>query len=360
MIATKFCNKVTIAMSALFDSSNGVLINVSKVSQKLELRSVPLVQQLSIETKQSTWQFDYNVTNDESAQEFGHMVQRSLYTSGTDWMYTALIQTAFKGPEPVWSQDDWSFVPVSSVLKDPVSSKHRNSTPGSIRSLESLTVQTPALRARLDCSNVEWPRNSSLWLAAQNETSNKYLNITGLDNYFSLEDVVQAGNLSTRLTAQADVQQCCANLTRNIQYNPAITAYWTENWWKSDPENGAFANGGTGRNFTVKWIRGPASFARTMPFLIDILYFPEPPVIQALNCMPTFESSQAEVTVDPKSGVVQQYRILDTPVREHVAWSDNFQWRNLSEDARYTHSRVENYGNSSDTWYYYNVDVTLR
>ena len=56
----------------------------------------------------------------------------------------------------------------------------------------------------------------------------------------------------------------------------------------------------------------------------DMLYFPEPPTIQALNCMPTFESSPAVVTVEPKTGVVKHYRILDDPLREDVAWSDHY------------------------------------
>jgi hypothetical protein len=158
------------------------------------------------------------------------MVRDTFYTSDTDWMYTALIQTAFKGPEPAWIQDDWSFVPVPSVLKSPASPKHRSSPVGGVRSLASVTVQTPAIRARLDCCSVEWPRNSSHWLTSQNETS--YLpNITGIDNYFWLKPVVEAGNNSTRFTAPADFPQCCANITGNTQYNQTLIAYWTENWW---------------------------------------------------------------------------------------------------------------------------------
>jgi hypothetical protein len=342
-------------MSALFGSSNGVLISVSKLPQKLELRNIPLIRQVSIYASNSTWKFDYNVTSEPSVEN-GPMVIDALYTPGTDWMYTALIQTAFKGPEPAWSQDDWSFVPVPSILQQNASTKHSNSTRGGVHSLTSLTVQTPALRARLDCSNVEWQRNSSLWFRAKNETDNAYKDISGLDNYFSLEGIVFAGNFSTRLTAQADDLQCCANLTQNTLHNPAVVAYWTENWLELPYKNG-YTIFDTGRNFTVKWIRGPAGFAQTTTLPWDNMYFPEPPTIQALNCMPTFESSRAEVTVEPETGVVQQYRILDTPVREDVAWSDNFQWRNLSEDTRYTRFEPNDY---SEGFYYYDADVTIR
>jgi hypothetical protein len=230
-----------------------------------------------------------------------------------------------------------------------------------------LTVQTSAIRARLDCSTVDWPGNLSLWLTVENGSSLWYpeytdmKNLTGVDKHFRTEPLVHDGNLSTRLTAQVDLVQCCANLTENEPYNPAVIAYWTENW--RIPYAGYDREGGYGRddvttgNFTVKWIRGPATFAPSLEdSRIDLLYFSEPPEIQALNCMPTFELSQAEVTVEPKTGVVQQYRILDIPFREDVAWSDYFLSRPPS-----------GYGRSgpdkswmNTTKYYYDVDVTTR
>jgi hypothetical protein len=359
MTLTKPCDKVTIAMSALFDSGNGILISLSEIPQNLELRSVPMMRPVSISTKNPTWQFDYNVNNDDFAKHFGSMVQDDLYTSDTNWMYTALIQTAFKGPEPTWSQDGWSFVPVPYVMEDIVSVKQKSSALEGFHSLANLTVQTPAIRARLDCSNIEWPGNSSLWLQAQKELT-KYMKITALDNYFSLEGVVYADNFTTRITAQGDLLQCCANLTRDAQYNPAVVAYWTENWWKAEDKRGVTTSSGTGGNFTVKWIRGPASFAQASFLNLDYLYFPEPPAIQALNCMPILESSQAEVTVEPGTGVVQQYRILETPNREEVAWSDKSQWRNLSKEARYSQFVADGRGNISQGWYYYDADVTIR
>jgi hypothetical protein len=199
-------------MSALFDSGNGVLIIFSKITQTLELRSVPIVRQGTLET----WSFNGSqVTNERSTEESGHMVQDALYTSETDWMYTAILQNAFRGPEPTWSQDDWSFVPVPSDLEDPAFAKDRSSTLKGNRFLTNLTVQTSAVRARLDCSTLQWPKDSSLWLAPQDSgryTDNLIIpNITGLDEFFTPIAVVVDGNFSTRLTAQADLVRCCAN-----------------------------------------------------------------------------------------------------------------------------------------------------
>jgi hypothetical protein len=67
----------------------------------------------------------------------------------------------------------------------------------------------------------------------------------------------------------------------------------------------------------------------------------------------TFESSRAVVTVEPKTGVVQQYRILDTPLREDIAWSDHFQWRTPSG-----HNHSKTWHNT--TIYYYDMNVTTR
>jgi hypothetical protein len=345
---TKICNKVTIAMSALLDSGDGVLINLSEIPQTLELRSVPIVRQRTFDTLS----YDLQVTSDQSVEESGRMVQDALYTSNTDWMYTAILQNAFRGPGPKWSQDDWSFVPVPSVLEDHAFAKDKKSTLEGNRFLTNLTVQTSAIRARLDCSTLQWPKDSTLWLDAQHGggyTGHIILpSITGLDEFFTPVVAVDDGNFTTRLTAQADLVRCCANLTLNSRYNPAVISYWTENWW--DPHSDG---NGTNGNFTVKWIRGPASSVQPLQGAGDMLYFPEPPAIQALNCMPTFESSRAVVTVEPKTGVVQQYRILDTPLREDIAWSDYFQWRTPSGN-----NRSGTYLNT--TTYYYDMNVTTR
>jgi hypothetical protein len=329
-------------MSALFGSGNGILTSFSEIPQTLELRSVPIVYQ-----NPHTWQSSEPFANQPTTEGFETMVQDKIYTLGTDWMYTAIIQTALKGPEPAWSQDDWSFVPVSvsSDLKDPASVRDKSSNLRGDRSLSNLTVETSAIRARLDCSAVEWPRNLSQWLIAQNRTTEPVMdgqvlyefstNTTGLDNYFWPRRYVRGsdGNATTSLTAQGKQIQCCANLTQNSPYNPGVVAYWTEN---SQPSEESFSQDPPNRNHTVKWIRGPVGFA-PIEYDIDMegtLFFSDPPAIQALNCMPTFESSRATVTVEPQTGIVLQHHILDTPLREDVAWSDTFLWRIPTVDAR--------------------------
>jgi hypothetical protein len=319
-------------MSALFDSGNGVLTSFSEIPQALELRSVPFVQQISVNRDQSTWLFNYTIDEANFSDELGDMVWDNLQTLPRDWMYTAIIHTALEGPKPIWSQDDWSFLPVSYDVEGFPSVENKSSDRRGDRSVESLRVQTSAIRARLECSAVDWPSNSSLWLFPQNQGYGA--NITGLDNYFTLKPVVSDRNFTTWLSTQGEIPPCCANLTGNATYNSAVTAYWTENWQEvfNSFDTRYYRSSG---NFTVKWIRGPGKIAR-ITGKVHKFVFPDLPAIQALNCMPMFESSRAEVTVKPKTGVVQHYRILDTPLREDVAWSDTSQWRNPSEDAQYT------------------------
>ena len=330
-------------MSALFESGSGVLTKSSTVPSTLELRHIPFVQVRNETLTQKKW--EQGLILDQNDDHPGKSLLQDLYYNlETDWLYTAIIQMALKGPEPVWSKDEWSFVPVISDWQDFKPVKHNSTGSMSGSSSVNLTVSTPAIRARLQCSVLDWPKNLTYWL--EDRQTNRAMNITGLDNYYWPVGYVHNGNVTTRLTAQAREPTCCANLTGDAAQqtlnNPTVIAYWTENW--------KMFNGSTG-NFTIKWIRGPATFAEILVPGQSNLIFPEPPAIQALNCMPSFEGSEAEVTVDPASGVVQEYRILDDPHREDVAWSDAFQFRNISE--------VPRFSNSSD-YRYFDIDVTTR
>jgi hypothetical protein len=98
-------------MSGLFDSGNDVLSKLSVIHQTLELRNVPLVQQMVLSSYNSTLRSDYYSGRGRgtSGDEIGHEVQDI-------------------------SQDDWSFVPVPSNLGDLVSTQHKSSTFRSDRS----------------------------------------------------------------------------------------------------------------------------------------------------------------------------------------------------------------------------------
>jgi hypothetical protein len=303
-------------MSALFDSGTGTLTSSLTIKPNLELRQAPLTQITDI-----SMSADYSANDLSSGTSQQSLLTGDFYDMKADWMYTAIIQTALNGPAPPWTKDDWSFVPNSLTPENLLDAKGMSQN---VPTHTSLRFQTPAIRARLDCSTIDMAKNISTWIEIQNGTTD-----TGtLESFYRLENIMFTDprfNLRTSVTAQGISPLCCGNATEVTSgqdvYNPAVIAYWTENWLSD--------GGGRGNNFTIKWIRGPSRFAYY--YGVHSLVFAEAPVMQALNCMPTLEASEADVLVDLTSGTVQEYRILRTPVSDDVAWSDSWVLRNFTE-----------------------------
>jgi hypothetical protein len=340
-------------MSALFDSGTGTLASPWTIAPILELRQVPLVQTLRLSFSEYEWteRSWMGNTADDTSIKYDQLTQ-DFYDLKADWMYTAIIQNALDGPAPTWSKDDWSFVPIFLNPEDLLSVQDSLPQFEGALAPANLTIETPAIRVSLDCSMSEPAKNVSNWLYRENST----MNSTGLKSYYKLASTMFEGlssNQTTRVTAQGVAPQCCGNVTDdNVQvqtYDPAVVAYWTENWLSDG--SSILLQGG---NFTIKWIRGPAGFAVKPGYeVLRDLVFSEAPVVQALSCMPKIESSTAEVLVDLTSGIVQDYRILSMPVPEDVAWSDDWTYRNLSEKPRFRNI-------SADEWNYNPINVTTR
>jgi hypothetical protein len=352
-------------MAALFDAESGSLTRPSTVEHTFEIRRVPFVQNRSLYLRESDWTEGPAFLPQFNGDMY-KMLQDMFYNLDTDWMFTAILQAAFNGPRPPWTQDDWSFVPLLFPSNTSVNPTLRDSSDD--WSPTNLTFQTRAIRARIECSSLDWPSNPDSWLTKPNSTitrENGTLDITMFSDNYRPAAVIYAGNTTTRLTAQANDVQCCANLSNNDahmgEYAPTVLAYWTENWslLETDPNNSRIPATEDTLNFTVKWIRGPALFEPPGDSGFgdsrSYLAFPERPAIQALNCMPMIETSRAEVTIEPSSGVVQRYRILEDPTPDNVAWSDSFQYRNLTDKP---HFSTDDEG-VSDT-IKQNVDITTR
>jgi hypothetical protein len=313
-------------MSALFEQSVGILEHPTNLNRTLELRRDPFF-------RHNEEMYDPDPPNKNPMYSSNNPYMRPILedtfaTTDSDWMYTALLQAALDGPEPAWSKDDWSFVPfdLNQLSKPGVISGTRG-TKFAPDSATNLTVHSPAIRARLDCSILEEARNSSRWLSY---VPSKIHHLPSYDVIYEPDVKITGNNISTRLTAQGIDIQCCFNLTQLPSSDEGETtvtiAYWTENY--DNNEQDRFPRNG---NFTVKWIYGSAGFAE-IALEKPSLFFPKPPKIQALNCAPRIETAQAEITVDARTGDVQGYRILESPVLEDAAaWSDEFQLRNCSK-----------------------------
>jgi hypothetical protein len=322
--------EVTISMAALFDQSSGILEQSISFNRTLELRRDPLFRNNNVTYDPhppNSWHIGFR-----SSPYIGPILEDTFATSDTDWMYTALLQTALNGPEPPWSRDGWSFIPLD-LYQLP---KQTSMTEGTdvlsagapeLGPVANFTVRTPAVRARLECNAFNEAQNASHWLDFHNATT---YNISSYKSVYVPNTLMLGNNTSTWVTAQAIDVQCCFNSTRSPDLSEQETTvtlgYWTETFDIGDSEQK-----GTNGNLTIKWIHGTAGFAHLITEEPS-MFFPEPPNIQALMCVPRIETAKAEVTVDSRNGHVQRFQILEPPNSDDVAaWSDEFQLRNCSE-----------------------------
>jgi hypothetical protein len=346
-------------VSTLFETSSGIVPDHVTIPRNLEMRRIPHLRQTQMSLTPALWR-DGIGSEDAFNQPDPNMLRAAYLELETNWMYTAMIQASLNGPEPSWSKDGWSFVPFDvTQIKSSLITKKGGSSKLPWQPEANLTVSTPAIRGNIACSMIEETKNTSLWLSDNkrpnipplvhyegNETYildpgiSTLLNITGQDEYFIPTLTMFGGNVTTRFTAQGKFPKCCANVSdaadSNHEHNPVVFGYWTENWERTKPsasrENRVEKTTG---NFTIKWVRGPASFGSVFESSVTEsgsgnLYFPEVPAIQALNCMPQIEIAEAEISVDHTNGAIQAYRILDEPFPATAAWPDAFVYRNLS------------------------------
>ena len=154
------------------------------IPRQLELRTIP-----TIFKAQPGYGSDYrgSITASILVQIYGSMLN--------GWLYGGLVELAYSGSRPSWtSQDSWTFAPVdTSHLSIPeVQTIGSNSTTGDATAAgaaANLTVDTPGMRARLACTEIDLS-NTSAWLMPLNFTKNDGWNMStvppGLDDGYAL------------------------------------------------------------------------------------------------------------------------------------------------------------------------------
>lgn len=298
-------------MSALFEQHTGVVTKSIEVGRTLELRQVPHVftDRLSI----------------------GAVLSELLLNMNSSWLHSGVIQETLSGPQPPWTMDGWGFVPVdmSGTDKfaelDPEITLESSDSRRPQYSSMNITVETSAIRGRVECSPIEQLGRSDSWLELYdypnpetNSTSKVYVPTGMMFNETTYVTPVVPDFLKL---------ECCSNQTdpsRTRKNNmPVAIGYWTHNY---DFTTRLITKGSL--NFTAKWIHGQAGSA-VLDGSSDRIFFPDPPQAQALNCMPIVESARAEVVIK-NTGDVQAYRILEQASPEDGAWSEEFVRRNPS------------------------------
>ncbi|KAI1149194.1 hypothetical protein F4825DRAFT_453736 [Nemania diffusa] len=332
---------LTIAMSSLFDREVGALPSIVDISRQLELRHVPL---LSAGTQQFT----------SHAGNYKQTLLSELFDNmRTSWIYGAAVQTSLNGSEPPWSSEGWSFVPHDlSTVPSTMLQNTGNHTPTLIYSINA-TVDTSAIRARLECSphehlNLE---DSTTWLTEWDLTNathwNKTIGTKTLSRGFELglsnpgdnsllyldEKPDSHGNYTTFFVNNKRFQ-CCQNETDG-QTGTGSMGYWSPNL-----QNGSYYPDFAGTwpaNFTVKWIHGlpVEGYCGIVPTwgCIPRLMWTERPRMAALNCMPIIETANATVTVDAADGRVIDYALHGEPQPDDYAWSADFEQHQYNSTA---------------------------
>ncbi|KAI0107195.1 hypothetical protein GGR51DRAFT_571105 [Nemania sp. FL0031] len=299
-----------VAMSSLWNRAPGDLTTLLRVPKILELRNVPMVEQVQVDNR---GQGDRNP-----------FVHGLFENPSTSWMYGALTQLTLHGPDPSWSAEGWSFVPIAlNVTPSQDIQDTGNSTELSILSVH-VTLETPAIRARMECSSYSFTDYEPWWLTKWDLTNKTNWNTTAnpknLKFGFELGISEESFNgIWTSFFANSRRLQCCENKTADSVGLASIGGYppiISRN--TSIPETWP-------TNFTVKWIHG-----RPIEGILRAeewshgegkrLLWVEKPQMTALNCQPIIETAHSRVTVDSHSGRVTSYKILEVPRAYEKAW----------------------------------------
>jgi hypothetical protein len=256
--------------------------------------------------------------------------------SQADWLSTALDEVMLGSPPPSWTKNEWVFPPVSFRAPNGSYSGVKYFGLDALPPSANITINTPAFRSRLECSNIPVP--SSGWLdraedVFPNQTATP---ITGYVLPLSL-----FGNKTSVFSAPRRMA-CCTNDT-----NPSGTsaiAYWSSNSPLIDrrPNETFEANATKQPNvwtteFTIKWIIGHArttTITKNKGYYFQgsttppdseaddtLLYFTEQPQMAAINCKPIIEHANANVAVASMTGQVLDAKILDQPQPVDAAWA---------------------------------------
>ncbi|KAI1174675.1 hypothetical protein F4777DRAFT_553044 [Nemania sp. FL0916] len=341
---------LTITMSSLWNRELGDMTTFIRIPKVLELRNVPMV----FEVLSNPWGW-------HPADYRGQILQSLFTNRSTSWMYGATIQSTLHGPDPPWSMDGWSFVLNS--LTDIASQSIQdtgNSTELAALSV-NVTIESPAIRGRLECSPYNFLHDQTRWLTEWDLTNDTNWNTTVNPNdpkvgfeLGTLDDswvqprgfYLGEGHLGdpwTSFFVNKQRLQCCENKTSEF-IGVASIGYWSPNWPPNSSRSYPQISYAWPNNFTIKWIHGRPTerileAERPSIEAVKRLIWVEPPQMMALNCQPMIETANTQVTLDYDSKRVLSYKILDIPRAYEQAWDSPWIEDNANLSAPGSHAR---------------------
>ncbi|KAF2824341.1 hypothetical protein CC86DRAFT_354293 [Ophiobolus disseminans] len=333
---------LTVSMSALFEREVRNVLQRTAIPRDLEMRQVPIITEAKF--------------NKDGGNPLLDVLDTLYLDASKNWLYGAGIQHSYNGSQLPWTSEGWSFLPVdlSSISNH---SKSQSSSNGDNRRTAefpiNVTLNVPAIRARLSCRVIDEIGNMSSWIQPVNITKDPgiykpseitMINGTGKMMSYQLMQTMFAGTDShTSVLPKSKEATCCGNGTIN---NPqrAIMGYWS-------PVLPAKAF--QGRNYypyealtwpislTTKWIVGNPFLLTTNGLTSKNLFFEEVPQIQAARCEPIIETADATVTVNKDTGNVLSHTIEGDPTQANGAWADVFTMHEPSNKTSYNITSLE-------------------
>lgn len=330
-------------MSALFERQGTTSLTPIELNRTLELRQIPHLQLV---------EFDYppgiNLHSHTGDPVYAG-VSQMFNDLSTNWIYSAVFDLTLSSSDPAWSYDGWGLVPVDIPnLQKYIKKQNIGSSDGPENALviqsANITVSTSAIRGRTECTLIEGLTNHSMWLSEDSGDTNPEYTLL---QSFSL--LANSKYDRTSIAPSSYMLECCTNHSSTPQIHkinstmessngtlievpvtPLAIGFWSKN--RGDSTYSGFTPQEiSAGNFTAKFIAGNGGFKPTrvdMGTPPDLLFFTDEVEMQALNCMPIIETSEAEVEVDIKTGEIYSFRTLGEPRVVEEAWSDPFLLRN--------------------------------
>lgn len=271
-----------------------------------------------------------------------------MMTETGDWMYNALDQIVLGASPPDWSKDGWVFTPIDMDLL-PAEEKRKQEKPRDgqqsdaslLASTSNVTLDTTAMRARLQCERVAiqddtWFTDELASMIEERGSQIKNMSASTLNITGNLLPRTLFANTSFDTTVLSGPYRvlCCANETEEA--NSAV-AYWSlaneYKWWTRSGRQwtgNVPAGDDWPSHFVIKNIVGPAYttavkvYTNNMPSIYNPIQFKEVPSIQALDCKPVIEQAEARVMVARSSAQVLDFKLLEEPRPRSDVWKLEF------------------------------------
>ncbi|KAI9644233.1 hypothetical protein NHQ30_007588 [Ciborinia camelliae] len=261
---------------------------------------------------------------------------------------TWMPKGAYNATPLCWTKDDWAFVPLG---LDPTVIPHTANRTGingdaSLGLVRNLTVNTPAIRARLECMPLDLS-NTSAWLNTLNFTSKTAwvgatppgsdtgyelkLGLTTPEAYLNPSTSVNKDGSPIYTNFFGALLQliCCATQT-NESLGEASMGHWS-------------STSNSTSNIVVKWIichpyaNKIQDRSLTGPGLPFHWVWKNIPKVTAMECTPVIESADASVAIDFDTQTIQDFTVMHDPIVGEDAWKHYYQLLNVSTGDNYTY-----------------------